>query len=198
MTTFRQILLLVFLCAAFVKAHSTHLVGGEIYYTQIGSNSYQITLKVYRDCGPDNVNDTQFDTEAHIGIYNGDLLIEVLDIDISDAIITDVPITLDNPCFIVPPDLCLEEAIYQGIVSLPPTTFGYDVVYQRCCRNNSIVNIANANNSGMSIYAHIPGTMQTVADNSSPVFNNFPPVVHFVSVRNLILITVLLILMETN
>ncbi|MBL7917792.1 MAG: hypothetical protein JNM96_05305, partial [Bacteroidia bacterium] len=29
---------------------ATHIVGGEMYYDKIGTNTYQVTLKVYRDC----------------------------------------------------------------------------------------------------------------------------------------------------
>ncbi|HMP13046.1 MAG TPA: hypothetical protein PKD70_04145, partial [Saprospiraceae bacterium] len=33
-----------------IALHATHIVGGEIGYKCLGSNQYEITLKVYRDC----------------------------------------------------------------------------------------------------------------------------------------------------
>src|SRR5690606_11709653 len=51
--------------------------------------------------------------------------------------------------------------------------------YQRCCRNNSILNIFDdeANSvvvSGMNLYTYIPPLEQL--ENSNPVFNEFPPI----------------------
>lgn len=176
--TFVRIIILAFCFSWMVnlQLNATHIVGGEIYYEHLGGNDYSIILKMYVDCGPDNTTGTSFDEAAHIGIYSGSTLIEVLDLDLFEAIVSDVPVTLDNPCFILPPDLCIQEAIYEGFISLSPIVGGYDLVYQRCCRNNSIVNIVNAAESGMSLFTHVPGTDEIEGNNSAPVFNNFPPV----------------------
>ena len=40
---------------------ATHLVGGEMTYTCLGNNTYEIQLVIYRDCGPTNTNGTGFD-----------------------------------------------------------------------------------------------------------------------------------------
>ena len=50
-------------------ASATHIVGGEISYECLGNDDYLVTLKVYRDCGPTNTNNTQFDNVAPLGIY---------------------------------------------------------------------------------------------------------------------------------
>ena len=31
-------------------AHATHALGGDLIYTQVGANTFNITLKLYRDC----------------------------------------------------------------------------------------------------------------------------------------------------
>jgi hypothetical protein len=35
---------------SFQLAEATHIVGGEIYYDNLGGNNYRIRMKVYRDC----------------------------------------------------------------------------------------------------------------------------------------------------
>ena len=66
---------------------ATHLVGGEMTYTCLGDNQYEIRLVIYRDCGPTNVNGTDFDLSGIISIYNNEN-IEVQSITISDPVST--------------------------------------------------------------------------------------------------------------
>lgn len=160
-----------------LPSQATHIVGGELYYRYLGNNTYRITLKVYRDCGPANVNQTYFDTEAAIGVYQLGVLQYQLMMSLGNAEIDFLPVTLENPCFVLPPDLCVEEAIYEEDIVLPESPFIYDLVYQRCCRNPSIVNIQFPENSGATFTTQIPGTnILPNGQNSNPVFNNFPPV----------------------
>ncbi|MGZ4035438.1 MAG: hypothetical protein ACXVP4_11280, partial [Bacteroidia bacterium] len=46
----KLLFLLLFLTSFSLKNFATHIVGGEIYYDNLGGNNYRITLKVYRDC----------------------------------------------------------------------------------------------------------------------------------------------------
>ena len=164
------------LLSASLQLLATHVVGGEIYYTWQGNNTYLITLKVYRDCGPTNQNGTGFDDVASVGIFNSNgQLVDELGMNLFNAEVNFIPVALENPCFIVPTDVCVESAIYQETVTLPPTPGGYTLSYQRCCRNPSIININQPQNSGATFTCRIPGTNQTNLPNSSPVFVNFPP-----------------------
>ena len=168
---------LLLLALASLAGRATHLVGGEMYYENLGGNNYLVTLKVYRDCGPTNTNGTGFDNFASVGIFtNSGALAQELLLSLADAQVNYVPVTLENPCFVLPPDVCVEEAIYQGEVYLPSNTNGYNLCYQRCCRNPSIININFPENSGATFFTHIPGTNATSDPNSCPYFNNFPPV----------------------
>lgn len=156
---------------------ATHLVGGEITYEHLGNNNYEITLHVYRDCGVANVNQTQFDAVASVGIFltaNGAYYTE-LAIPLESSNVSTVPLALENPCFVLPPDVCVEEALYQITVNLPASAGGYTLTYQRCCRNPSIVNIISPQDSGATFTTLIPGTAIAPANNSGAVFNNFPP-----------------------
>ena len=53
---------------------ATHLIGGEITYTCLGGNQYEIKVVIYRDCGPTNSNNTGFDNGGVITIYDLSLI----------------------------------------------------------------------------------------------------------------------------
>ena len=173
----KTVLLGILLFCLSIASMATHIVGGEISYVQTSPNGYEITLKVYRDCGFTNVNGTDFDAEAAVAIYNSQGgLVELLLIPLVEQNVNFVPVVLENPCFVLPPDVCVEEAIYNDFVTLPPSANGYTLVYQRCCRNPSIININFPEDTGATFTTQIPGTNLTTAENSNPTFNTFPPV----------------------
>lgn len=156
-------------------ANATHIVGGEIYYECLGNDNYFVTLKVYRDCGPTNTNNTQFDNIAPLGIYDSNgTLISVENLPFPGA--SQVPVIITNPCLQSPPSICIEEAIYTGTVNLPPIAGGYDLVYQRCCRNPSTINIVAPNTFGATYVTHVPGPAEAICNNSA-YFTNAPPLV---------------------
>lgn len=167
---FRLFLFFIFFCIAAPTALATHLVGGELYYEDLGNNQYKITFKSYRDCYNGLA---PFDNPAYIYIYNSTGTL-VQTVEMYSPSVTSIPIVTNNPCLIPPSNVCVEEGVYEEIIFLPPITNGYDLVYQRCCRNNTIVNLANPSTTGSTYVAHIPGT-NVVSKNSSPNFNNFPP-----------------------
>jgi gliding motility-associated-like protein len=159
-----------------LNGYATHIVGGEITYEKLSGNSYEITLSVYRDCGPTNTNGTYFDDPAAVAVYNdGGGLVQNLSLSLVFSQVELVPVVLENPCFVLPPDVCVERAVYTATVNLPPVPGGYVVVYQRCCRNPSIVNLDFPQDTGATFFAEIPGSEITTA-NSSPVYTNWPPV----------------------
>jgi len=155
--------------------NATHIVGGEIYYDHLGGDQYQVTLKLYRDCDPNtNVNGTDYDALAVIGVFSGDgtfLFTHSLTFPGAQS----VPIVLDSPCLTLPPSLCVESALYTGVLTLPLTPDGYQLSYQRCCRTPAIVNVTNANDVGLTCTIRVPG-QTVVASNSSPRFDQLPPV----------------------
>ncbi len=59
-----------------MESFATHIVGGELYYTYLGNNQYEIRLTVYRDC----FNGVPpFDDPAYVWIWdsNNNLIMEV-------------------------------------------------------------------------------------------------------------------------
>lgn len=167
----RKILLGLFIFGAVFNAKSAHLVGGEMNYRCLGNNSYEIKLKIYRDC---NGTGAAFDPIAKIGIFNGGSTSLVSQLNVPLPGFTLVPINTVSSCLLVPPNLCIQEAIYVDTVTLLPSLTGYDIVYQRCCRNPTIVNIINPGGTGNTYHSFIPPN--DTSCNSSPSFKNFPPV----------------------
>lgn len=168
-------LLLAVLLMTGIHTYATHLIGGEMSYEHLGNNNYLIRLKVYRDCGPDNTMGTGFDASAAVGIYENGTLLQTLQLSSLDAVITLLPNDNGDPCLNIPSDLCNEEAVYTTTVNLDFNTTGYDIVYQRCCRSPSIINLDMPGDQGATYWAHIPGSTEVSVQNSSPTFTNLPP-----------------------
>ncbi len=164
--------------AAFLLIHgnafAAHLVGSEIYYECINDSTYRVTIKVYRDC-KQTTGAQSFDAQITVGIYYGNgSLFRFETVALSEE--NDVPVNVDYPC-VDEPDVCIKQGIYRFTTQIPPSELGYDLVWHRCCRANDIVNIVNAGNVGMSVWAHIPAVEpnQPVCNNS-PKFNADPPI----------------------
>ncbi len=167
----RALLFGLLILLSFQTVKATHIVGGEIYYDCLGNNNYRITLKLYRDC----LNgQAAYDNPAVIGIFdiNGNFIDSVA---IPFPGSTLVPPTINNPCYTPPGNVCVEEAIYQTIVNLPPIAGGHVISYQRCCRNNTILNLINPGQVGSTYTITIPPANLAIC-NSSARYNNFPPI----------------------
>lgn len=158
-----------------------HIVGGVMSYQCLGNNNYRFTLKVYRDCDP-KAGGAGFDDPANLGVYLCGNTINCVsltqksatvkpDVKPTDKLNIDPPV---YPCLKVPPVVCVQEAVYQFTLNLPKNINSYHVVYQRCCRNNTITNIANPEDSGATYEIELTPEAQQVC-NSSPVFEKFPP-----------------------
>ena len=152
-----------------------------MYYVDLGNGSYEIILKVYRECGPANTQGTDFDDIITLGVFStaSNQLINDYDVSLNINTVQNVPVIMTNPCGIPPSDLCIEEATYSLNVNLPENTGGYTVCWQRCCRNPTISNLDNVFGDfpGMTSTVTIPGTNQiSPVINNSPIFQEFPPV----------------------
>jgi gliding motility-associated-like protein len=168
----RLFTLLLFLCLHLYSL-ATHIVGGEIVYKYLNNNTYEIKLIVYRDCNPGNA---PFDNSPTITIFNDSgKVVDTYDM-LNGLTLTVLPITIDNPCVFPPTNICYEKAEYVGYRILPPIIGGYYITYQRCCRNNTILNLNSPGNQGATFIEHIPGLeMGTAWMNNSPEYSSLPP-----------------------
>ena len=163
--------IIIFSCLLFSNQLSaTHIVGGEMNYRYLGGFLYEVRLTVYRDCYN---GVAPFDNPASIGIFdNHDNLISTVAPFINDQ--QQVQNAINTPCLIPPQDVCYEVAHYIFTTSLPPREGGYSIVYQRCCRNSTIMNLAYVQSTGATYIATIPDSSLAIG-NSNPVYNSEPP-----------------------
>lgn len=158
------------------NAFATHIVGGEITYRCLGPAganlvNYEIEVTIYQDCMTGDPMAIAEDVPAFIKIFeNGN---SVLFDSIPQPETLLVPPNFNNNCVKNPPTTCLRRARFVRTYTLSANT-AYTVVYQRCCRNQSINNIINPGAVGASYFCEIPASSQ-VGCNSSAVFNNYPP-----------------------
>ncbi len=169
-----NISILIFTWAAIFAAsgdmHAEHIIGGEMYYECVGGNTYEVTMKLYRDC---NSGGAAFDNPATFGVFNasGGLVFQVQSF---IGTIQNIDPNFNSPCLDVPPDVCVQEGIYTFTVTLPNNSQAYQVVYTRCCRNQTILNLNNPGSQGLTLVVEIPAASLATC-NTSPRFNSFPP-----------------------
>jgi gliding motility-associated-like protein len=177
----RKIKYLTVCVLLFVSTQSlaTHIIGGEIFYEKLANNDYRITIKIYRDC----YNGVPwFDDPLVLNVFdNSNNFIKSISVPVTSASFLDP--TLNSPCLNLPPNICVEEGIYIFTTNLPPIAGGYQLAHQRCCRNNTILNMIAPGSTGFTLYTVIPDEIDIVANNS-PSYDNFPPI--FVCVNELL------------
>lgn len=154
-----------------VFVYSSHIYGGEIRVENVCDNIHKIQLLTYFD--NINGNPGAIDSEVFVAIFkkSDNELLEVFTLSLTGR--NDLPDT--NP-------LCrngfvdIDVLEYEQMVSLPSEDFndpaGYYLVWQRCCRPYTLVNIisedpvSGGSASGATVYTEIPSLAQFV--NSSP------------------------------
>jgi hypothetical protein len=176
----KSILSGIFLFLIFCQIQAAHIVGGEVNYKCISSNSttqktkFHITYTIYRDglgLG------APFDISPDFGVYkkspNQSKWELVGSISSNPTNITDVP--YEEPCVETTTLLLVEKATYEFDVELDWSDVVYQIVYQRCCRNNTISNISLPAETGAAYTVEIyPDAVKNC--NNSSVFKKFPPI----------------------
>lgn len=167
--------LLLCLTATIPASFASHIVGGEITYVCQGGNRYKITVSIYRDCLGGIAGAISEDNPALISIFTSAGR-RVIDDSIhgNNQTGTVIPPNFKNDCVTNPPQTCLNRIVFEKEYVLDNTATGYTVVYQRCCRNGSILNIIDPSNSGATYSCKIPQAAAAQCNNSA-VFRNFPP-----------------------
>jgi gliding motility-associated-like protein len=188
----RQLLPSLAILAATGLVHpvsAAHIIGGEIVYECLGwlngdpatnTRVYQFTMYIYRDC---QGGGARFDSApgapytATVTIYEAGSAMPVLNLSLGAPIVSLIDPDAGNPCLRVPPNVCVEQGVYVfPLVELPVSDRSYHIVYQRCCRNNTIDNIIDPGGSGATYTIELTPSAQELCNNS-PVFDDFPPVV---------------------
>jgi gliding motility-associated-like protein len=163
-----------------------HIIGGEMTYEclgeQNGSVRYRFKMLVYRDCSANFGAD--LDNPAPIAVYECGInrsCGSFTQLNAFRSFTTPVRnvrrVSPPNfPCLILPPNVCVEEGTYQFELTLPISNESYHIIYQRCCRNETISNISAPGDAGATYAVEITPAAQRLCNNS-PTFNQFPPTV---------------------
>lgn len=168
-----RVLLTAIFCWLCQTVLGTHVLGGEMYYDKLTGDQYRITLKLYRDCGPGNANNTGFDFEAKLSVFDGNgSFFSQHDVTFTGE--QDLEVDLNTPCLQAPPSICATWTVYTSTLTLPPNATGYIISYQRCCRTPTTTNLPSTLQQGLTCTVTVPPS--TVGINSSPRFSDLPPI----------------------
>lgn len=171
MKKFYFCLLYLLFTVSLVKA--THIVGGEFALVAKGrAYQYELSMNFYFD--DINGDKGAEDKEILAAIYSKrtNRLITVIRLPILSYKLVDYT----NPAC-TSSNLKTRQIRYAADIALDPNIYndeaGYYVVWERCCRNNSINNISNPEDAGMAFYMEFPAIVQNNRQfvNSSPVFS---------------------------
>lgn len=154
---------------------ASHMIGGDITYKCLGNNVFEITLTLYQDCEFGEPLAIAQDDPAYITIFAAGSSTQVFQQLVGSLSTEIVDPNFSNECINNYPSTCLRKQVFRRNVTLQPNASGYDIVYQRCCRNASINNIVNPGNVGVSYTAHIPAFGNNECPNNSAVFKSMPP-----------------------
>ena len=182
---FKTLILSISLLAFYNAGLARHIIGGDLQYECAGDGTYRITMIIYRDCREQERTAAPFDGDgdqtqgAYISIFRGSgstySLVRQLVAPLRSQSSIEPP---DYPCLIPPDNLCVERGEYRFDMEIPdwPSSQSYYIVYQRCCRNNTISNIVSPGSNGATYAIEITPEAQASCNNS-PVFDEFPPTV---------------------
>ncbi len=167
----KQFIVIVFLLV-YQISFGSHIIGGDIYYDYLGNNQYRFHITLYRDC---NSTGADYDDPLKLTVYNSSGgLVQNIDVPFPGSVI--LPLEFNNPCATPPGNICVERAVYTYVLTLPPIPGGYTISYQRCCRGPNITNLVNPDDAGLTLTTHIPGSETGAFINSSPRFDDYPPI----------------------
>jgi len=182
--TMRKVTLLVLMLAFAKVGFGFHIVGGEIELIHINGFVYNLNLIQYFDRAQ---TDNQFpDNAVTVFIYrNSDnSFVETYTM----PFISETPVEYSNiECAL--DNLVTARIFYSLEVTLDPAQYdqeeGYHVVWERCCRNEGIVNIINPRATGSTYVLEFPAIVRDGEQfiNSSPTL--LPPLSDFACVDQL-------------
>lgn len=184
MRSLQRAFISIFLFCGFAQnLAASHLMGGEITWTCLGSGQYVFQMKLYRDC-----NGVQGPASVSLDVFNNPNL---LSIPLTLSSQTDISPQCNSigpaitcaaaqsqvgwPSSATPIPGAVEEFVYQSspiTMSGVPPAAGWIFAYSSCCRNTSISNINNAAGGiGFTLRAKMFAYNN---QNASPCFDNSP------------------------
>ncbi len=167
---------------------ATHVAGGTMTYRCLGDDRYEISMEFRRDCINGEL-DAPFDDPANFGVYDSNFRLISFSVEDTDtpgvglAGRFQIPLTtndtlietLTTACNVISGDVCVQTTVYRDTIRLPFMVGGYNIVYQRCCRNISLNNVEDPLNTGSTYWVNI-NEESLRRCNSSPSWDNWPAI----------------------
>lgn len=172
-TTF---ILSIFLLLIPFLGNSAHIIGGTFSYNVVSvSNNFadvEVTLYLYRDA---NAGGANFDAIIQLGLYkylNSEYTFEDGH-HISLSSITDIEVNNLDDCS--SEMIQYELGTYTSQITIPLSDYEhFTLAYQRCCRDNTISNISDPEETGIAISFDLFPAAFTVINSPANENNDFP------------------------
>lgn len=180
-----------FMTAMQVNVNATHIIGGDLSYTCLGDDWYEIRIELRRDC---ENGQAPWEDLLHVSLWSDDFKWQILPrqgdakqnavrFHFADAEVLSEDVNQLCGASNIP--VCVERSIYTSTVRLHPFEPGssyYDrakdgirMVFMECCRNETLSNIQDPLATGMRLEAFL--SPQTLAScNSAPAFQAWPEI----------------------
>jgi len=167
----RPLLILLFLLFT-TYTDASHLVGGNISYKNLGSNTFEFTVTYYRDCRPESqgggvpgaiVNDDPL----ILGVFNGNT--PITNRSIPSTTVNLLNSYADGNCISLDSSECFSRIVFKERIILPPNVNGYTIATQRCCWIGGFNNLSGSAINGTTLQVYIPPA--TATGNNSAIFN---------------------------
>lgn len=170
MKTWLRFLIIGGLWLAASPLRADHLVGGDLTMTHLGQPGlFRVTMKQYWN-EDNNQGDYTNDAQQEIFVFSrqgGTFMNSIILKQVSKQ-----PVVYQNPACAKANRLRTVEVRFESTFQFDSRytdASGYYMVWERCCRNGSILNIKDPGQTGFVLYLEFPALTQ-IPNNSSPEF----------------------------
>lgn len=173
------------LSLAFLQSKASHIFGGELTYTHISGNTYQLQLTLYGDCGGSAFSGLNTSVPK-VDVYNGgnavfstNLSIAVPGIEVTPVCPAEVMNTIcNNPNGNLPG---VKQFIYRSTITLPYTSTNWRFIFtgnlggtSGAGRSGALDNIVQSGTSYTTLLLIATLNNQSVASNNSSTYTTIP------------------------
>lgn len=151
----------------------SHIIGGDLSVSRLGSNQFKLKANIYRD----DINGiATIPTSLTVGVYQIGTNTLVSTVTLSRISLSIVP--LGDLCYTPDPNqIKIEEGVFESTSFLLPNYVnGYYFQTQIYARNTLAINV-NTSSAGMSFYCEMPNP--ALYPNSNPQFTSYPADAYF-------------------